>query len=282
MFQLYVENEKGDKLELTNSAYYEVLEIDGLLPEKAEIKTTPYSSGDGSVLNNATVKNKPISIDIKPQIPVEENRQKLYDYFRLKRKCTLYYKNENRNVKISGIVEGYDGSLFEQMQIITVNVLCLEPFFRDEKESFENMSTVKNMFQFPFAIAKEGIEFSTIDKELTQIICNSGDTETGVIIELSSSGEVENPIIYNVDTKEFFGLNITMQLGDVIRINTNRFSKKVELIRNGENRNIINSIKKGNKWFVLSVGKNQFTYKCDSGEENLNIKFGFYNLYEGV
>lgn len=282
MFRLWVENEKGEKVELTNSPYFEVLEISGLLPDKAEIKTTPYSNGDGSVLNKATVKSKPIGIEIKPYFPVEENRQKLYDYFRLERKCTLYYKNENRNVKISGTVEGYDGSLFEQMQTITVDILCTDPFFRDETESATDMATVKNMFQFPFAIAKEGVEFSAIDKELTQTICNLGDAETGVIIELSAIGEVENPIIYNVDTREFFGLNITMQTGDMIRINTNRFNKKVELFRNGEKRNIINNMKKGNKWFVLSVGKNQFTYKCDSGEENLNIKFSFYNLYRGV
>lgn len=282
MFRLWVENEKGEKLELTNSPYCEVLAITGLLPEKADIKTTPYSAGDGSELNNATVKDKPISIDIKPNFPIGENRQKLYNYFRLKRKCTVFFENENRNVKISGIVEGYDGSLFEQMQIITVYIICLEPHFLDKKETNVNMSTVKNMFQFPFAIAKEGIAFSTIDKELTQIICNKGDVETGVMIELSASGEVTNPVIYNVDTKDFFGLNITMQTGDVIKINTNRFKKKVELFRNGEIKNIINNIKKGNKWLVLQTGKNQFTYKCDSGEENLNIKFSFYNKYVGV
>lgn len=144
------------------------------------------------------------------------------------------------------------------------------------------MASIIDLFEFPFSIENEGLEFSRIDKALTQNIYNAGDTETGLIIELSASGAVVNPTIYNADTREYFGLNITMQYGDLIRINTNVFNKKVELVRYGETRNIINNILKGNKWFKITPGDNLFTYQCESGEEFLNFKFIYSNLYEGV
>ena len=179
-------------------------------------------------------------------------------------------------------VQGIEGSLFEQKQTLKITMKCMNPYFRDKYEKMEDMSTVEDMFEFPFAIEEEGIEFSQINKELMKSIYNAGDEETGVIIELSASGTVENPIIYNADTRERFGLNITMEAGDVIRIETNRFNKKVILIRDAQETNIINSIMRGNKWFKLAAGENIFTYTCDSGEEFLNIKFIYQNLYEGV
>ncbi len=282
MFRLWVENNKKEKAELTNSPYYESITIDGLLPPKIQINSTPVANKDGEVFNSSRVGTRPIEITIKPAFPVEENRQRLYKYFKLKKEINIYFKNQNRDIVINGIVEGFDGSLFEQKQIITINIHCFNPYLKDRVESTMDMATVLDLFEFPFSIEKEGIEFSMIDKALTQNIYNAGDTETGVIIELYSSGEVVRPVIYNADTREYFGLNITMQLGDLIRINTNDFNKKVELVRYGETRNIINNIIKGNKWFKISPGDNTFTYQCDRGEEFLNFKFIYYNLYEGV
>ena len=282
MYRLWVENQNKDKIELTGSPYFEVSEIDGLLPEDANISTTNFANADGSKINSARVENREIQITIRPQYPIEENRQLLYKYFQMKKATTIYFKNANRDVYITGTVKKIDGSLFEQTQTLTIDLLCENPYWQDKNETKSDMASVEDLFEFPFAIAEEGIEFSRINKELTQKINNLGDIETGMIIELSASGEVVNPTIYNVETREHFGLKTTMQLGDLIRINTNNLRKKVELIRNGETSNAINSITKGNKWLKLEPGENQFTYTCDSGEEYLNVNFTFANMYEGV
>lgn len=282
MYRAYIENEKKEKIELTNSVHWIVDYIDGLLPEEAEINTTTVTNADGSIDNSKRINERTISIGISPLFPIEENRQRLYQFFRVKKKVVLYFKNKNRDVKIEGIVKSYDGSLFEQSQQIEINILCTDPYFKQSAETQENMSQILSMFEFPFSIEKEGIEFSQIQKIISQNIYNAGDTETGLIIELSAMGTVENPTIYNVDTRAYFGLNFTMQYGDVIRINTTAFNKKVELIRNGQTSNIINSIMKGNTWFKLNAGDNLLTYSCDSGEENLSIKFIYSNMYEGV
>lgn len=281
MYRLYVENEKKEKIELSNSPYWYV-KIEGMLPGKATLHTTTLINSDGSILNNARKENRDITITVKPKLPVAQNRQRLYKYFKTKGKVTLYFETENRNVKTEGYVESVDGSLFERTQTIDIGIVCMNPYFEEVLQRTISMSQVLDLFEFPFFVEEEGIEFSRIDKTLSQNVYNEGDTETGLIIELSATGEVVNPIIYNVETRGYFGLNIQMQLGDVVRINTNNFHKKVVLIRYGEERNAINSIIKGNEWFKLMPGDNIFTYQCDEGEENLNVTFSYANKYEGV
>ncbi len=282
MFRLEVENEKKEKIELTNSPFYESVAIEGLLPPQAAVNSSAVANADGETFNSARVGIRDVTIDIKPAFPVEENRQRLYTYFKLKKQVNIYFKNKNRDIVTAGIVEGFDGSLFEQKQLISISIKCLDPYLKDSAESVADMANIIDNFEFPFSIDKEGIPFSIIDKALTQNIFNAGDVETGMIIELTANGEVIKPTIYNVETREYFGLDFTMQLGDVIKINTNKFNKKVELIRYGETRNIINNILKGNKWLTLKVGDNLFTYTCEAGEENLSFKFTYSNRYEGV
>ena len=281
MYRLFAENQKNEKIELSNSPYFYV-KIEGLLPGKATLHTTTVINNDGSILNSVRKDNRDITITVIPSMPVAENRQRVYKYFKIKSKVTLYFETDNRDVKIKGTVESVEGSLFDQQQTIEIGIICTDPYFEEKIQRIVNMAQVLDLFEFPFAIEEEGIEFSRIDKTLTQGVYNAGDTETGVVIELSAMGEVVNPIIRNVETRGYFGLNIEMQLGDVIQINTNNFNKKVTLQRYGEIRNIINSIMKGNEWFKLMPGDNIFTYQCEKGEENLSVRFIYSNKYEGV
>lgn len=281
-YRLYAENEKNERIELTDSPYFTVTDVDGLLPETATIKSTATANGDGAKFNSARVQDRPIMITVLPEYPVEENRQRLYRYFRVKKQVTLYYRNQNRNVKISGYVESFDGSLFEQTQTIIITIRCLDPYFKDQQETQVNVSQILDLFEFPFTIDAEGIPFSQIEKNMTQNIINAGDVDTGMIIELSADGEVVDPIIYNADTRERFGLNYTMQAGDVIRINTNQHNKKVELIRSGAVSNLINSIMQGNRWLQIYPGDNTFIYDCTSGDEFMDVTFIYENKYEGV
>lgn len=281
MYRLFVENNKKEKIELSNSPYFYV-KIEGLLPGKATLHTTTVINNDGSILNSARKDNRDITLTVIPKMPIAENRQRVYKYFKVKSKITLYFETDNRDVKIEGTVESVDGALFARQQEIEIGVVCTDPYFKERVQRVIAMAQVLDLFEFPFAIEKEGIEFSRIDKTLTQNVYNDGDTETGMIIELSATGQVVNPIIRNVETRGYFGLNIEMQLGDVIQINTNNMSKKVTLQRYGEIRNAINSIIKGNEWFKLMPGDNIFTYQCEKGEENLNVRFIYSNKYEGV
>lgn len=282
MFTCSIENDRGETLQLTNNRYYNLISIEGLLSPLVEISSITATNRDGSIPTNIRATDRTITISIAPRSQVEDSRQRLYRFFPIKKEVTLYFKNQKRDLKINGIVEAIDGLLFELNQTLEIVIRCYNPFFKNRYESNIELSQVVANFEFPFAIEAEGMEFSYVDRQLSQIIENSGEIETGLIIGLEAMGTVVNPIIYNADSRASFGLNFTMQEGDKIIIDTNVGDKKVELVRNGEISNIINSIEKNNTWLNLPTGNTVFTYSCDSGAENLYINFNYYLMFAGV
>lgn len=279
--RLWVTNNKDETIELTNSPYFDNVEVD-LLGLKATVNKDRLSNADGSIYNSSYVADRTVQVIIEPTFPVEENRQRIYKYFKVKKPVTLRFSNGNRDVKLIGYVNEIDGSLFEMKQKMIVNMECLNPYFQDLKQTIISMSQIVDMFEFPFSTEEEGIVFSEMDKTQTTLVFNAGDIETGMIIELTASGKVVNPVVYNSITRESIGLQITMESGDIIRIYTEKKNRKIELIRDGITSNIINYLMKNPDWLQLESGDNVFTYRADSGEELMFVKFIYTNQYEGV
>ena len=90
---------------------------------------------------------------------------------------------------------------------------------------------------------------------------------------------MQNPVVYNHETGEFFKLNYTMNEGDRIRINTNKGSKSVYLNDTG---NIMQYRDASSTWLSLELGNNLFSYSADTNAEHLRVTFEFNRLYEGV
>lgn len=126
-----------------------------------------------------------------------------------------------------------------------------------------------------------GIEFSAIE-ESNILVVNSGDVETGAIITIHALGTVSNPIIYNVETSEYFGVNVEMAEGDDIIINTIQKEKEVIQISNGVTTNLIGSVKDGSTWLQLVPGSSEFTMTAEGQPDNIYATFTITNLYEGV
>lgn len=282
MFTLTVENEKGERLNLTHNPNYTITDVGGLTPPTATINSATVALNDGAIYNSARVETRDVSISIKPMFPVESNRINLYRYFSIKKRVRLHYTNGARNVYIDGYVQGVDGSLFELSQTIVITLLCLDPYFKDVSGTAVDMSSTEDLFEFPFAIDSAGIEFSRIEKPVKKNIINSGEIDNGMIIEMTASGTVVNPKIYNTLTSEMLGLSATLQAGDVVRINTNQNQKNITLIRDGVESNAVNMFAKESVWLQLAPGDNVMTYECDSGEEFLEVRFSYTNRYGGV
>jgi hypothetical protein len=94
--------------------------------------------------------------------------------------------------------------------------------------------------------------------------------------------DISNPVIYNAVTGEYFKLNLTLNNGDIIVINTNQGKKSIKKIVNGVVSNAINYLETGSTWFQLDVGQNIFTYTADKNEEFLTVHFEHNTLFEGV
>lgn len=126
-----------------------------------------------------------------------------------------------------------------------------------------------------------GIEFSAIEENNITVV-NEGDVETGALITIHALGSVSNPIIYNVDTSEYFGVNVEMEEGDDVIINTIQKEKEVILVSNGVTTNLIGNVKSGSTWLQIIPGTSEYTMTAEGQPENIYATFTITQLYEGV
>lgn len=282
MYSLKVENDRGNTLELTNNPNYTVYKIEGLNPPQATINSSVNTTTDGSSINSVRLENRNIVIYVAIEGSVEANRINLYKYFPVKKTVKLYFNNDSRSVYIEGTVELIECNLFTSKQVAQISLICPKPYFKDVSNLITMFSDVSKMFEFPFSIAKTGVEISAISTNQRRSIVNVGDVETGVIIKLFAIGTVVNPVIYDVLKRTYLKFNFTMSASDTLLINTNVGEKSIELIRDGVSYNAMGYMVQDSSWFTLEAGDNVFTYDADSGNSNLQLTFTTAILYSGV
>lgn len=282
MYSLKVQNDKGDTLSLTGDKRYTVYKIEGLNPPKATINSSVNTTTDGSSINSTRLENRNIVVYVTIDGDAEKNRINLYKYFPVKKTVSLHFKNDTRDVYIKGVVELIECDLFTNRQVAQISIICPQPYFKAAADLVSAFGDISSMFEFPFSIGSDGMEFSIISTNQRKNIVNTGDVETGVIIELFALGTVLNPVIYNVLTGEHLRFNFTMSASDKLVINTNIGEKSITLIRDGLTYNAMGYMSPDSKWFTLSSGDNIFTYNAESGTSNLQITFTTTLLYSGV
>lgn len=284
MFTLKIQNANNEIFELTHdTANYAVVGVQGLTPPTTNVNTSAGGAVDGTFYNSSRVQQRNIVIDIILQGDIEGNRQRLYKIFSIKKPCTIYFQNKNRNVQIVGYVEVLDGDLFVQREQMQISIICPRPFFEDLETIYTELSNVVRMFEFPFSIEEnDPIPFSDIMDTPLCTINNGGDVECGCILQISISAAVTGLTIYNVTTQQFFGFNYSFQESDEITINTISGQMGVSLNRDGQTMNLLNYMTSNSSWFKLAVGDNDFTFTATNGAQNVNIMFATAVLYGGV
>lgn len=284
MFDLVLENEKGQQIKLTNNNDYAITDMDGLNPPSASIVTSETSLFDGAKFVSSKTETRQLDIAIAIQRNAEENRIALYNVVRTKQYIKVSYKNGRRDVFIEGYVSDFNIDYFAQMQEATISILCPEPYFKDAEEIIAGVNLIIAKFTFPFAIeATKKVTLGEYEEVLEANVVNDGDVESGMVIEIHANGEVKNPVIYNRETTEFFGLDIELEQGDSVYINTTVGQKSVQLFRDAEYINIFNYIKQYSTWLQLAQGDNIFTYEADEDTtSNMDVTFTYRHLYQGV
>ena len=171
--------------------------------------------------------------------------------------------------------------MFKNLQQPQISIICPCPFWKSNSDNTVNFSVLSALFEFPFSIPAAGIECSRINKITTTYI-NAGDVETGAVIRLHATGEVEDPVIFNRTTGEFFGITVTMTSGDEIVINTQQGEKSVKLTRGGTVTNLLASRTSGSSWLVFEPGENETGYSAESGQSSLDVTVTVVQKFEGV
>ena len=284
MFSLILESEKGEQVSLTDNLAYAITDIDGLYPPSANIITSELSLYDGSKFNSSKVTARQMQINGKIQYNAAKNRVALYKVIKTKHFIRVKYADDERDVYIDGYVSDLQMGHFENPQTFSVTILCPEPFFKDAQEIIDQVNTIIKNFHFPFAItAADPIPFGYFDSVLELNVENDGDVATGIVITITATGQVDNPTIFNKETREFFGVQTSLEAGDVLTISTERGSKTVTLLRDGEETNMFNSIEQGSAWIQLEPGDNIFTYEADNDTvQYMSVSFTHRHQYQGV
>lgn len=282
MFTLIAENQYGEQLELTNNPAYSVINIDGLNPPDAIINSLQRAGHDGSVFNTAFVDNRQIIIDIAINGPACGNRNELFRFFRTARRTRLIYHNDLHDVYIDGWCQNAPVQYFGQKQVFQATLICPDPFWHGLTEVVGQTDGVEALFEFPFSIEEAGIPFSEYVSGGGAFIWNPGNVESGIIVEITASGAVTNPLVYHVNTDTFFKVTTSLQSGDKLIIDTITDQKSVKRIRSGSTTNLIASRAIGSTWLQADPGMNEFTLKADSGVANMTATIRFTTNIEGV
>lgn len=282
MYTLKIENQYGEQLELTHNDAYSIKSIIGLDPPDAVINTTRNAGQDGSIYNSSYLDNRTITITLAINYPAEANRIALYKYLRSKLPVKLFYSNGVRNVFINGYVQSMQVAYFDKKETVQITILCPDTLFSGLGYGYENMSNILDEFEFPFSIAEEGIPFSDILAAQEKNIINYGDIETGALITIEARGTVENPEIFNSETAVYMRIQVEMQEGDIIEINTRAGQKSITLERSGNKSSLVGSITEGSTWIQLLPGDNVFGAYADSGLEYMDVSFEVIYKYQGV
>lgn len=282
MYELTIENHKGERLTLTQNPNYSVVNIDGLNPPKADINTSVNANFDGASFKSSRVNSRNIVVDLYIEGNTEANRIALYNYIRVKRAVTVYYKNGRRDVYIRGYVEALVCGLFDKKEKAQISIICPRPYFRDTMGGSVEVSNIEPLFEFPFDIDVDGIEFSRMETDTETVVTNNGDIETGFVATLSAFGAVTNPTLYNTDTGEYLRFILSLDEGDTLTVSTVKGAKTVTLTHDGTTTNAINYMDAGSTWLQLETGDNVLLYTADTLPENATCSIVFDELYEGV
>lgn len=280
MFEIILENEIGNQLHFGAGYPYTITEFSGLNPPDATINTNQAALLDGGFFNSSKLQMRNINLAFAIEAPAEENRLNVYKVIQSKQKIKLYFKSEQLDIWIEGYVESLDFSYFAMKNIATVNILCPAPYFKGAQEIINELHTLIPMFHFP---TEGDIIFGRIDPQVSVEVENEGSVETGLTFELYAKNTVSGPKIFNYQTNEFMGIDIDMEMGDLITITTGQGNKTITLLRNAVETNIFNYLSKDSTWLQLTPGGTVFVYEVAEGSTtNLDITIKHYDQYEGV
>ena len=280
MFDLIIENQYGQRVELTHSPLWTVAEIDGLDPPDAIINTMKNAGMDGSVFNSATADNRQIIITLAINGEAEPNRISLYRYIKTKQKVRIYYKNGLRNVYIDGYVKNFTIAFFDKKEVAQITILCTDPYFKSARDEDFDLGSLRALFEFPFEI-ETPIPFSEIISVVGVDVYNAGDISTGFIATLNTRGNVVRPKI-SIGSR-YMELDLTIEGGNSVVIDTIKKQKSITMkYDTGAESNIIKKLTAGSTWLELDPTDNYVTITALSGAEKLDVTFTVIDLYEGV
>lgn len=261
----------GKILEIGKDKLCKLINIEGISSSEYSVDIVNNAQFDGGSVKSKRVESRLITItaEYSSTEDTETRRQNLIRFLNpyLTGKLYVNYSGVKRviNYEVAGFKDSRE-NLYDPLKFI-INLICPNPFFKDEREFSKNMAGKINSITVPFNIPARGMIMSAKVLRQEATIINNGDKDTGLIISFIAKGEVSNPKIENLTTGKFLRIVVDLMPGDILTINTNKGTKRIEL--NG--KNISQKMDRSSSFIDMQVGENVLKYSADKGYTNLNV-----------
>ena len=278
-------------LELTNPPYY-VKKTEGFDELDVEIVKSQGFDQDGATELNSYIQTRNMIITGQLRAETSSQMQQLHDNIlnlflpKKKIKITNFFGGKNRVITASVTkTPNFEHTDVKAVDEYTVKLEASDPYWRDPGETLIQIANVIPMFHFPISIDKnKGMVFGVKSPSLIAVVYNRSAVKAGMKFVFIANGELSNPQLFNIKTREFFKLKCDMQAGESIIVQTG-IEKTVIRKKNGVEEDYIGKIdipSGGNTFLELDPGDNLFRYAADLGEDMLEVKIYFNNKYLGV
>lgn len=288
MIELEFLNAKDVSMNAIYNSYMTLTAVDQLHGVDNEFSTTTSPYFDGDYVNHTRTNPRTITLTYSLKTPIEDSLNYFNSIVKSKQKATLIEtKEDGTQIKIEGIVTVPPYTRWSDSCAVQIQMYCSKPYWKDVQTIVEDLSNVINLHYFPYdseekllandgglAFPESGVPFGLIDADATKGFTNNGTKEVGMIIEIVAFDKVTNPRISKVNSQdnEFIGVNMVMDAGDYIRINTNKGEKSVTN-KDGEIYNEV--VYSGNDWLQLDTGYNELSITSDEGTGNMYFTIYF-------
>lgn len=281
----------GETLALTETPF-SVEEIKGFDSLDVNVVTTQGFDQDGSTPVNIYTDDRPM--EIKGQIYAESTwkmqdlRDRLLDIFLPKAALEVrhHYGGVTRTIRAyAEKTPAFTLTKVSKLQEYRVKLRATEPYWRGDRDAMVEMAGTKGQFHFPLVIPRgKGVIFGVKSKSKIASVPNRSAIRTGMEIIFTARGNVTNPYVVNIYTRECIQINCGMVNGQTITVETGE-EKTITSRLNGVSTDYIGRVdlEGGNCDFLeLAPGDNVLRYGAEEGEDYLAVKFVYATKYAGV
>lgn len=286
MLKLDFVSARGDILPLTDNLLFNLIHVDGQTAASTSIASATIGGIDGDTVNNVQAIPRTIILDlrIKNDVDVEEAKREILKIVKLKQRGGLIWTQNQRTVKITGVVEAVTMPRWTNATVMQITLHCEQPFWEDIDDIIKQINEAVDLHYFTtntvdmLYFPESGRPLGEYDTIRTKSFRNDGDVAVGLEISILAHDTVTNPIIYD-QYGNYFGLGyelesdsggagigtawqsvpFVMQAGDHVVITTHKGNKTVSY--NGEM--LFDKIKPGSTWLQLEAGDNAFSINSD-------------------